>query len=96
MEVIGWEGEGAVPDGGAQVDQAGAFGEGVEVPLGREAQGGEGGALARTGGPFHERHGQVGGGAVIQQALGDGLQGAGAHEEGKGGFGTGQLIPVGV
>ena len=66
------------------------------MALGGEAQGGDGGGLSRTERPFHQSYRQIGGGTVIQQALGDSLQRTGAHEDGQGGFGAGQFMPVGV
>jgi hypothetical protein len=55
----------AVVEGLADEENPGTGGGGVEGAGGRMGQGGEGAGLAWTLGLFHQRHGQVGCGAMV-------------------------------
>ena len=65
----------------------------MEGAGGREGQGRKGAGLAWTLGLLHQRHRQVRCGTVLQQAVGQGLDGPGAHVDCDGAAVAGEVAP---
>jgi hypothetical protein len=84
----------AVVEDLADDEQAGASGGGLEGAAGRVDQGGERAGLAWTLGLLHQRHREPGIGSVLQQSLGQGLDGPGSHIDGEGAAAGGEFAPV--